>query len=84
MAEARGYLEFSCRVYQAQYRAGRVFLHEHPSSASSWEEQSITKLMELPGIEKYQLDMCRYGLKPDGDNLIKKAYYHYHQLKDFR
>ena len=52
MAEARAHLEFSCKVYQAQYRAGRVFIHEHPSSASSWEEESITKLMKLPGIAK--------------------------------
>ena len=71
MAEARAYLDFSCKVYQAQYKSGRVFLHEHPSSASSWEEDSITKILGLPGVCKYRLDMCRYGLQFENEDLIK-------------
>ena len=45
---ARIHLDFSAKVYRAQMRAGRYFIHEHPQSASSWKVESIEKLSESP------------------------------------
>ena len=30
MTEAREHLRFACAVYESQFRAGRIFMHEHP------------------------------------------------------
>ena len=57
MNQARTHLEFACRMYAKQYRAGRVFLHEHPDTAQSWKEPCIQKLMGMPGVRRSKLDM---------------------------
>ena len=52
-----------------QHESGRIFLHEHPNSAGSWQELAIAKLLKLLGVHKAQLDMRQYGLQtagPDG------------------
>ena len=63
MDEARGLLKFSTQVYQKQMREGRLFLHEHPSTAQSWDEQCITDLMKQPSVIRVTCDMCRYNLR---------------------
>ena len=35
---ARRHLEFVCELYHMQLARGRLFLHEHPAQADSWEE----------------------------------------------
>ena len=37
LKEARCYLKFMCELYQLQYDGGRVFVHEHPFQATSWD-----------------------------------------------
>ena len=69
MRQARGLLEFACQVYTKQNAEGRVFVHEHPLSASSWNEAPIQELLKQPGVLKVNLDMCRFKLTskgPDG------------------
>ena len=38
---SREHLKFVCRNYRHQYDGGRLFLHEHPQQASSWDEDCI-------------------------------------------
>ena len=39
------HLDFVCQPYRDQMDAGRYFLHEHPASASSWEERCSASLL---------------------------------------
>ena len=76
MEEARGLLRFSCQVYRKQLREGRVFLHEHPSTAQSWTEKEVEELLKEPSVIKVQCDMCRYNLQCEDDlgtGLVKKT-----------
>ena len=72
LAQAREHLRIACSGYELQYRAGRVFMHEHPKTASSWAEPVVKKLLNLPGINRYHLDMCAYDLRTDDGSLVKK------------
>ena len=47
-------------------------MHEHPQAASSWSEPVMQKLLKLPGINKYNLDMCCYNLRTADGRLAKK------------
>ena len=76
MAQARRLLSFSCEVYAAQHASGRIFLHEHPATAESWQEDCIKKVLDLPGVVRRDLDMCQYNLRAtdeQGEGLVKKA-----------
>ena len=50
--EAVGHLEFCVEPYKEQMAAGRLFLHEHPLGASSWQVDAMAKLIEEPGVVK--------------------------------
>merc|ERR1739836_104715 len=41
---ARVHLEFCAKLYRIQHRAGRYFIHEHPNSATSWQEEAIASI----------------------------------------
>ena len=43
--------------------SGRVFIHEHPRSATSWALKEVKKIMDQAGVSVYQADQCMYGLK---------------------
>ena len=77
MKEARAYLDFSCRLYSIQNAAKRVFIHEHPAHAASWEEGCIQELLKQVGVQRVELDMCRFNLQtqdPNGEwGLVKKS-----------
>ena len=76
MSEARCYLKFACEVYGKQHREGRIFVHEHPATAKSWDEQCVVNLLKQKGVYRTSLDMCRFNLQsidPDGiSGLVKK------------
>lgn len=46
----RKHLRTAVRAYRKQYDEGRLFLHEHPESATSWDEAEMIALQELPGV----------------------------------
>ena len=76
MKEARTLLSFACTVHKRQHSQGRLFIHEHPSTANSWSEQSIQDVLKLPGVRKVTLDMCCFGLTtqtPNGEELVRKT-----------
>ena len=58
---SREHLKFACRNYQHQYDAGRVFLHEHPQQASSWNEGCMRKIVSLPGVSWVDMHQRQLG-----------------------
>ena len=46
--EGKKLLRIACEFYEKQIERGRYFLHEHPSSARSWQEDCIKKIAEKP------------------------------------
>ena len=55
-------MEFVASLYAEQAAAGRYFLHEHPSGASSWGLTAVKALQELPGVTRVNADQCQYGV----------------------
>ena len=62
MDQARIHLRFVCGLHLLQHRAGRYFIHEHPRSASSWEEPCVQEVRRKTGAVLTNLDQCMYGL----------------------
>ena len=56
--EAITHLEFSTTMHKNQHYAGRLFLHEHPTQASSWEEECMQELISLPGVSYVDMHQC--------------------------
>ena len=63
---ARRHLEFAMKLYKLQAQEGRYFLHEHPESASSWQEKCVRDILKMKGVERVVGDQCRYGLVSKG------------------
>ena len=61
-AYARRHPEFVTQLYKIQAQFGRHFLHEHPGSASSWQESCIKKVFNIPGVQRVVGDQCHCGL----------------------
>ena len=62
-ADAVKHLEFVMKVYEKQVREDRFFLHEHPASATSWNLQSVKRVMGMPGVKVVNCDQCYFGQK---------------------
>lgn len=60
--QGRHYLNHSMRCAMAQHRGGRIFVHEHPSHASSWKEASVKEVVSQPGVYTAVFDQCMFGL----------------------
>ena len=51
------------------------FLHEHPWSATSWNEPRVQELLKYPDVEVVKSDMCCFGMYQNtdaGDLFVKK------------
>jgi len=59
----RQHLRTSIKFYRKQYDAGRYFLHEHPFSATSWQDEEMVALQRLPGVYTVDGPMCRFDLE---------------------
>ena len=69
------HLKCMCELYQIQIEGGRLILHEHPASATSWKEDCIEKVSQMEGVEIVVGHMCRWGMTSedaDGKGLVKK------------
>ena len=62
-AAGERHLRNSVEVYRRQMARGRYFLHEHPKSADSWQEECIRKLEEEPSVVRVSGPMCRWGME---------------------
>ena len=66
LVEARIHLAFCAELYKMQIDANRYYLHEHPTSASSWKEASIQTIINHPNNFATRIHMCAYNMKiPD-------------------
>ena len=61
--EGRKHLAFCISIYREQIRRGRHFLHEHPQTAVSWQETSVVRMSQIPGVSVVTADQCMYGLR---------------------
>jgi hypothetical protein len=67
-AEAEVLLHFAMQVYEVQLKAGRHFLHEHPQSASSWQDLRMAKMLKHPRVNTVVAHLCQYGMKTKGND----------------
>ena len=72
-AEAKRHIEFVVELYEIQWRAGRLFLHEHPATATSWDLECIRQLESKFGVVLTRADQCMYGLETYGKQGEAKA-----------
>ena len=68
--EGKTHLKVCADSYKEQYRKGRLFLHEHPKPAGSWQEPEIKEVQELPGVYTVQSPMCKWHMvAEDGEGV---------------
>ena len=60
--EGKRHIEFCLELYQLQMNEGRLFLHEHPLSASSWKLPGVISLLQRTGVYKVRGDMCSQNM----------------------
>ena len=62
IAYGKKHWEFCMTLYELQWRGGRYFVHEHPATASSCQEQCAQRMLNKQGVVRVVGDQCRYGL----------------------
>lgn len=62
------HMRFAIRLYRLQAEQGRRFLHEHPSSATSWKMPEMQSFINKLHIQKTVGHMCRYGMQSKDDH----------------
>ena len=62
MSEARVHMNFVCKLYMMQHKAGRYFIHEQPQAARSWEEECVQRTMRETNSQRLLIHQCMYGL----------------------
>ena len=75
-AKAVCMLEFAAKLCEEQYRAGRLFVFEHPASATSWRLPCLMRLASLRNMYAATFHMCQFGMTQEdqeGTAYIKKA-----------
>ena len=60
------HLRFVIGLYKIQLDGGRHFLHEHPETATSWNDPSMNKLLKEKRVSTTVSDQCEYGLLTPG------------------
>ena len=63
----RRYLHTSVRAYRKQHAEGRLFLHEHSESATSWDPEIIA-LQIIPGVFTVCGPMCSWNMRTEDAN----------------
>ena len=63
------HLAFAFELYEAQHIAGRLFVHEHPESADSWDQDVVINFRSRhPELFETVMDQCMYGLTTTTDS----------------
>ena len=63
IAAAMILLRHALQCAMIQYKAGRLFVFEHPASATSWKLPEVRSMLDLPGMYSVVFDQCMLGLK---------------------
>ena len=74
--EAHTHLDFSMMVAEKQVHNDRWFTFEHPHRASSWNRDSVKRVLALKGCYTVTFDQCQTGLKspePDSKPIRKRT-----------
>ena len=61
--EATEHLRFCTKLHEMQLDNGMYFLHEHPSYAKSWKEDTIGRLLKGQRVFAVEGDMCMFGMQ---------------------
>jgi hypothetical protein len=75
LADACAHVAFCFELYEIQRKAGRFFMHEHPSSASSWSRPEVLQMLLRQDVELIEVDMCSFGMAANdehGEALVRK------------
>ena len=64
--EAKSHIKFVVSLYEEQWANGRLFLHEHPATATLWDLEEIKELEKKAGVLVHRADQCMYGLETRG------------------
>ena len=73
--EANIHLLFCVALYRAQMEGGRLFLHEHPDTAWSWEHPEMVELAHEEGVMRVLSHGCAFGMTSKdtfGEGLVLK------------
>ena len=65
-------LDFAMRVAKIQVKAKRIFIFEHPVSASSWTQRCVQEVLSMPRVGKATFDQCRFHLRGGCGGLHQK------------
>eukprot|EP00972_Heterocapsa_arctica_P024003 3536155-Heterocapsa_arctica.AAC.1 len=60
LERARVHLHFCLELYTIQKAAGRYFLHEHPATATSWQDPKVLRFMQQHGVDTTIMHACQY------------------------
>ena len=74
-ADACAHIKFCFEMYELQRKAGRFFMHEHPSSARSWNLPEVLEMLLKEEVELVEVDMCDFGMTASdeyGEALVRK------------
>ena len=63
LRKAKRHIRFCMELYEEQMSEGRLFLHEHPANATSWQMEEVRKVATSSGVRVVVADQCMYGLR---------------------
>ena len=69
LKDGLSHLKFAMELCVMQHNAGRLFMFEHPETASSWSTKTVKNLAAVQGVYKVAFDFCMMGMTapgPDG------------------
>ena len=68
LEEGRRHLSISMAACKKQHLASprRLFVHEHPDGATSWNEDSVQELLAMEGVYYVRNDQCAAGQTEQG------------------
>ena len=65
-------INFCMELYQLKHDSGRYLIHEHPSSATSWAEPEVRRIMQIDGVTVASADQCQYSATTRAGEPLKK------------
>ena len=54
------HLKFAMDICREQINGGRYFLFEHPRAASSWGEDAVQEVLQVPEVKLITADQCQF------------------------
>ena len=65
-------LAWMCKLFAKQAAAARLFLHEHPGNATSWNEPFVREVLQLRGAARITADQCQLGQEAEDGEPVRK------------